>query len=56
MSDKKRTLWDDIVELGRDIVETLDEALHPEKKRKPAPVPIPVRQHPPRRNPHNESY
>jgi chorismate synthase len=43
VSKRERTIWDDIVDLGREIVERLDEALNPEKHRKPAPVPVPVR-------------
>lgn len=56
MSQQKRTIWDDITELGREIMESLDEVLNPEKKRKPARVPIPVRQNPPRRDPRDERY
>lgn len=56
VSNHKRTIWDDIIELGRDVVETLDEALHPEKRRKPARVPVPVRTNQPIHDPHENPY
>lgn len=43
MSQTKRTIWDDIAELGREILEQVDKAIHPQKHRKPARVPVPVR-------------
>lgn len=43
MSKQERNIWDDIIELGRKVIEQLDEALNPEKRRKPARVPVPVR-------------
>ena len=57
MTKREHTLLDDIVELGRELLEKLDEALHPEKYRKPVRVPIPVRSnYPPMRDPHDSDY
>ena len=42
MTKKQPTIWDDLIELGREVLEKLDEALNPEKKRKPARVAVPV--------------
>jgi len=56
----KRSIWDDLVELGRDIADKIDEALNPHKKeRKPVrvPVPIPLRNpNHPQNNPDNNPY
>ncbi|MGJ3238739.1 MAG: hypothetical protein ACFE0Q_08545 [Anaerolineae bacterium] len=43
MSKQERTIWDDIVDLAREVLEKLDEAFNPEKRNKPARVPVPVR-------------
>ena len=51
MAKNKRTVWDELVELGRHILDKLDDALIP-KQRKPARVPIPVRNNP-QQPPHN---
>jgi len=41
---QERNILDDLVELGRELVEQLDDVLNPDKKqRKPARVPVPVR-------------
>ncbi|MDQ7025882.1 MAG: hypothetical protein Q9P01_19510 [Anaerolineae bacterium] len=54
MANKKRTIWEDLMELGREVRERIDEALNPEKRRKPARVPAPIRNtHP---EPHNEDH
>ena len=47
---KQRTIWDDLVELGREVLDKLDEGLNPDKRRKPVrvPVPVPARRHPQR--------
>lgn len=52
MAKNKRNVWDELVELGRQILEDLDELLDPNPKqaRKPARVPVPVRNNP-RRQP-----
>ena len=49
---QKRSVLDDIVEGMRRLLEDLDTLLHPEKIRRPVPVPVPVRPDP-RRNPRN---
>ena len=54
VSKPQRSIWDDIIELGREVIENIDDALNPEKRRKPVPVPIPVRRnYPPARHPDN---
>jgi len=53
----ERTIWDDLVELGREIVDKIDEALNPEKKRrKPARVPVPVHNDRPNPNSYNDQH
>jgi hypothetical protein len=43
VSHHKRTFWDELAEVGKQLVDKLDEALNPHKKKlKRAPVPIPV--------------
>jgi len=44
MAKTKRTIWDELVEIGKDILDSVDEIMNPQKRR-PArvPVPIPVR-------------
>jgi len=50
----KRSIWDDLVELGREISERLDEAFNPQKReRQPVRVPVPVRNNPPRQDPYD---
>lgn len=44
----KRTLLDDLVDGAREILDTLERLLNPEKHRQQVPVPIPVRVNPPR--------
>lgn len=51
MATPKRTVWDDLVEVGKQLIDQLEEAFNLRKKaRKPArvPIPIPVRDTPPR--------
>jgi len=43
----KPSLWDDLVEGAREVVETLGRLLNPDQKPKRVPVPIPVRSTPP---------
>ncbi len=45
MTQQTRSIWDELVEIGREIVERLDDALHPERRRQqePARVPVPVK-------------
>jgi hypothetical protein len=45
---KNKSIWEDIVEAGRDVLRELEEALMPRKSPKPAPVPVPVRNNPSR--------
>jgi hypothetical protein len=47
VTKKQRTVWDDLIEFGREVLQKLDEALNPEKKRKPARVTVPVPIHRP---------
>jgi hypothetical protein len=47
VTKKQRTVWDDLIEWGREMLEKLDEALNPEQKRKPARVAVPVPIHHP---------
>lgn len=44
MAKAKRTIWDELIEIGKEIMDKVDEALSPPKK--PVPVPIPVRNNP----------
>jgi hypothetical protein len=37
----KRTIWDELVEIGNEIMDKVDEVMNPQKK-KPARVPVPV--------------
>jgi len=52
VAQNKRNVWDELVEVGRQILEGIDEILDPKSKqaRKPARVPVPVRNNP-RRQP-----
>ena len=54
MTKKQRSIWDEIIELGREIAEKLDEMLNPDKQAKPVPVPIPVRRNHPPQNPNQD--
>jgi hypothetical protein len=54
VTKKQRTIWDDLVELGREVLERIDEAFNPDKKRKPARVPVPVPIHNPQ--PQNDDH
>ena len=56
MTKKQRTVWDDLIEFGREVLEKLDEALNPEKKRKPARVAVPVPIHQPQPQDDNSYY
>jgi len=53
VSQKKRDIFDDIVEGVRRIMEDIERALNPDKKKAPVPVPVPV--HPDRRIPQEYS-
>jgi hypothetical protein len=53
VTNDKRTNWDDFLDMGREWLKRLDEFLHPEKKRKPARVPVPIRTNEPPYNPEN---
>ncbi|MEM9952103.1 MAG: hypothetical protein AAFV93_13610 [Chloroflexota bacterium] len=56
MSKKDRTIWEDIVDLGREVLDEIDKTMNPDKRRKPARVPIPVRtDYPPVRDPNNDN-
>jgi len=56
VAKEKHNVWDELVELGRRIINEIDEALIPKTPRKPARVPIPVRNKPhrPQRNPYEQ--
>ena len=58
MAKNNRSVWDELVELGRRIIDALDDIIIPEPKqpRKPARVPVPVRNNPrqPERNPYDQ--
>jgi len=57
MTDQKRTIWEDLAEVGREIVEQIGELIDPNhKRREPARVPIPVRNNPQRRDSQDSSY
>lgn len=57
MSKSHRNVWNDIVELGREIIENIDDVLNPDKRRKQVPVPIPIRRnYPPENNPNDTNY
>ena len=61
MNEHGRTLWDDLVEIGREVIERLGELLNPDyQHREPARVPVPVYdQHPQAdsdENPYNSGY
>ena len=44
MTQRKPSVWDDLAEIGREIIEKVDELLNPQKKRRElARVPVPVR-------------
>ena len=44
MTRQKRTIWDELIEIGRDIVDTLDRAMNPHRReQEPVRVPVPVR-------------
>ncbi len=48
MTKNKHNVWDELIELGRRILNKLDEVLipQPNEPRKPARVPVPVRNNP----------
>jgi hypothetical protein len=59
VSQDSKSILDDIIETGREALQKLDEFLNPEKKRKLARVPVPIRSNPPRsqkQNPYDQSY
>lgn len=55
VSKHKQTIWDDLVEIGREVLEKIDALLHPEKQRKPVRVPVPVRGAQPPQDPYDDS-
>lgn len=53
MAKRKRTLWDDLLDIGRDLRDRVDELLQQDdKRRKPARVPVPIPVNQPRRDPY----
>jgi hypothetical protein len=48
VAKQKRSLWDEAASGVRQIIEEIDRLLHPEKQRKMARVPVPVRVRPER--------
>jgi hypothetical protein len=57
---QKRNILDDLMDLGRDILDKIDEALLPKhSERQPVRVPVPVRNDRPRhpqQDPYNQNY
>ncbi len=53
MAKNKRNVWDELVEVGREILDNIEVLLNPKspKNRKPARVPVPVRNNPRRQRP-----
>lgn len=56
MTEEKRNLVDDIVEGMRRLIEDLEHLFDPEKRQKRAPIPVPVRVRPDRREQQDRSY
>ncbi len=56
MAKHKRSVWDELLEVGRRILKELDEFLDPkpQRTRKPARVPIPLRNNPRKPDPSRE--
>jgi len=54
VSKQERNILDDLAELGRELIDQIDQALNPEKKRKPARVPIPIPVNPEQRPPNRD--
>lgn len=56
MAKHKRNVWDELLEVGRRILKELDEFLDPkpQQTRKPARVPIPLRNNPRKPDPSRE--
>jgi hypothetical protein len=48
VAKQKQSIWDEAVSGIRQILEDIDRLLHPEKQRKMARVPVPVRVRPER--------
>lgn len=54
MAKAKRTIWDELVEIGKEIMDKVDEALNPQRQQPVrVPVPIPVRNNGRRPHPHD---
>ncbi len=52
MAKHKRSIWEELLEMGRRILKELDDLVEPAaRRRKPARVPVPVRE---RRDPNEE--
>lgn len=51
MTERKRSRWDNIKDIGRKLLDEIESLFDPGKKRRPirVPVPVPVR---PERRPH----
>jgi hypothetical protein len=54
VAKQKQSLWDEVANGVRQILEEMDRLLHPEKRRKTARVPVPVRVRPPYPNPYED--
>ena len=55
VTKRERSIWDDLMEIGQDIFDKIDDALNPEKRQpKPVRIPIPVRNNYPQRNPYDQ--
>lgn len=55
VTKKEQTIWDDLLELGREILQKIDELFQPDKKRIPARVPVPIRELP-QQDPYSDMY
>ena len=54
MTTQKRTIWDELIEIGRDIADSLDKVMNPHRRDpEPVRVPAPVRNNYP---PQQEEY
>jgi hypothetical protein len=56
VTQNNRSIWDDLVEVGRDVLDKIDRLLNPDRDdREPARVPVPVRGNSRRRHPDEHS-
>jgi hypothetical protein len=48
---QNKSIWEDIVEAGREVLREIEEAILPRKPRKPVRVPVPIRNNTPPQDP-----